>query len=154
MKARSYGPEDKARALAGLLCGERVRVLSRRHGIPEGTVKSWRHRLKTGRMQPEKKGRAGNLLLEHTRALLRSLIVQGGHLSGPARIQEIPAKEFGSPQLLVNQDSPNIGGLSCWNELHTTVFPAYSATGCYRTGTRGRLLRRPRDGRHPPIYGT
>ncbi len=94
MKARSYGPEDKARALAGLLCGERVRVLSRRHGIPEGTVKSWRHRLKTGRMQPEKKGRAGNLLLEHTRALLRSLIVQGGHLSGPARIQEIPAKEF------------------------------------------------------------
>ncbi|MEJ7815476.1 MAG: helix-turn-helix domain-containing protein [Rubrobacter sp.] len=94
MITKNYGPEDKARALAGLLCGERVRVVSRQHGIPEGTVKSWRHRLKTGRMQPEKKGRAGGLLLEHTRALLRSLIVQGGHPSDPERIREVPAKEL------------------------------------------------------------
>ncbi len=38
------------------------------------------------------------------------------------------------------------------NELHTTVFPAHSATGRFRTGTRERLRYGPRDGRHPPIH--
>ncbi len=92
MNAKTYGPDVKARALAALLTGERVRVVAREHGIPEGTVKSWRHRLRTGKMQPEKKGRAGVLLLGYLRTSLRSLIAQSEHLA--ERTREIPAGQL------------------------------------------------------------
>lgn len=94
MKAKTYGQDEKARALSALIAGERVRVVARRYGIPEGTVKSWRYRLKTGRMQPEKKGRFGVLLRAHTEELLRSLAAQSDHLRDPGRIVEIPTKDL------------------------------------------------------------
>ena len=52
----TYGEETKAAAMAALLAGGRVREVARDFGVPEGTAKSWRHRLKNGRVATLKKG--------------------------------------------------------------------------------------------------
>lgn len=95
MNATTYSPEARTKALAALLTGERVCVVAREYGIPEGTVKCWRYQLRSGRMQPEKKGRIGDLLLEHTRATLRSLIAQSEDISEPSGLRQMGAGELG-----------------------------------------------------------
>ena len=86
-RAPSYPPEAKARAVAALLLGGRPRVVAREHGIPESTVTTWRHRLKTGKLRHEKKGGGrsdfGELLMEHLEASLRSLIAQSEQAADP-----------------------------------------------------------------------
>ncbi len=92
----AYGEETKAAAMAALLAGGRVRQVARDFGVPEGTVKSWRHRLKNGRVATLKKGAKGEfggLLLEHLDALLRSLTEQSGHLSDPDVLRGMRAGE-------------------------------------------------------------
>lgn len=91
----SYPPEAKARAIAALLLGGRPRVVAREHGIPESTVTTWRHRLKTGKLRHEKKGGVrsdfGELLMEHLEASLRSLIAQSQQTGDPEWIARQPA---------------------------------------------------------------
>lgn len=94
----SYPPEAKARAIAALLLGGRPRVVAREHGIPESTVTTWRHRLKTGKLRHEKKGGGrsdfGDLLMECLEASLRSLIAQSQRMRDPEWIRRQPAGEI------------------------------------------------------------
>ncbi len=46
MSRITHSSETRARALAALLVGERPAVISRDLGVPEGTVRSWKCRLK------------------------------------------------------------------------------------------------------------
>lgn len=91
----TYGEETKAAAMAALLAGGRVRRVALEHGVPEGTVKSWRHRLKNGRVATLKKEQFGGLLMEHLEAALRSLIAQSEHLSDPGVLRGMRAGEAG-----------------------------------------------------------
>jgi len=72
--------------------------VARAHGVPEGTVKSWRHRLKNGRVATLRKGAKGAfgaLLMEHLEATLLSLIAQSRHLSDPDVLRGMRAGEAG-----------------------------------------------------------
>jgi transposase-like protein len=97
-RAPSYSPEAKARAIAALLVGGRPRVVAREHGIPESTVTTWRHRLKTGKLRHEKKGGHrsdfGELLMECLEASLRSSIAQARQMQDPEWIRRQPAGEL------------------------------------------------------------
>ena len=79
--------------MAALLVGERPAAVARDLGVPEGTVRSWKHRLKKGRVATLKKGAFGGLLLEHLEGLLRSLISQSEHLREPGVLRAMRAKE-------------------------------------------------------------
>ncbi|MDP9439870.1 MAG: helix-turn-helix domain-containing protein [Actinomycetota bacterium] len=97
-RAPSYSPEVKARAIGALLLGARPRTVAREHGIPESTVTTWRHRLKTGKLRHEKKGGHrsdfGELLMECLEASLRSSIAQARQMQDPEWIRRQPAGEL------------------------------------------------------------
>jgi hypothetical protein len=84
--------ELRARGLAALLCGERPAAVARDLGVPEGTVRSWKHRAKGRGFATQKKGDCGALLSEHLEALIRSLLAQSRELSG--RWAEMSAREL------------------------------------------------------------
>jgi hypothetical protein len=44
---RKNGAALRVQGVAALLCGERPAVVARELGVPEGTVRSWKHRAKT-----------------------------------------------------------------------------------------------------------
>ena len=52
----------RARGIAALLCGERPAVVARELGVPEGTVRSWKHRAKRRGIATLKKGTSGRYL--------------------------------------------------------------------------------------------
>ncbi len=95
---RTYTPRKKAAALAALLVGGRVCVVAREHGIPENTIKTWRRRLRTGQLKPEKKG-TGNgagvslepLLYEYLETLISSLVSQSREFVDSGRFREMRA---------------------------------------------------------------
>ena len=89
----AYGEGTKAAAMAALLVGGRVREVARAHGVLEGTVKSWRHRLKNGRVATLKKGAFGGLLLAYLEATLRALIAQSEELSDHDRLRGMGGRE-------------------------------------------------------------
>ncbi len=94
----SYPPEAKTRALAALLAGERPRAVARDHGIPFETVRTWRRRLRSGKMNPLKKG-DGDLLAESLRRYLESSIetleAHSRHLlANPEVVRGIPTVEI------------------------------------------------------------
>ena len=72
----------RARGIAALLCGERPAVVARNLGVPEGTVRSWKHRAKSHGNATLKKGDFGALLTTHLEALIRPLLAQSHELSG------------------------------------------------------------------------
>jgi transposase len=74
--------ELRARGTAALLCGERPVVVARDLGVPEGTVRSWKHRAKNRGIATLKKGDFGVLLTKHLEALIHSLLAQSRELSG------------------------------------------------------------------------
>jgi hypothetical protein len=82
VSGRKDAAELQARGIAAPICGERPAVVARGLGIPEGTVRSWKHRTKNRGIATLKKGNFGDLLTEHLEALIRSLLVQSGELSG------------------------------------------------------------------------
>lgn len=97
---RTYSPQKKAAALAALLVGGRVCVVAREHDIPLNTVKTWRRRLRTGQLKPEKKGTGrgaavplGPLLSKYLEASVRSLIAQSREFSNHERVREMNAGE-------------------------------------------------------------
>ena len=71
----------RARGIAPLLCGERPAAVARDLGVPEGTVRSWKHRTKGRGIATLKKGDSGALLTAHLEALIRSLMAQSRELS-------------------------------------------------------------------------
>lgn len=95
---RTYSAQKKAAAIAALLVGGRVCVVAREHGIPENTIKTWRRRLRTGELKPEKKRAGvgvslGPLLYEYLEALITSLISQSQELVSSDRFREMDAGE-------------------------------------------------------------
>ena len=82
----------RARGVAALICGERPAVVARDLGVPEGTVRSWKHRTKNRGIATLKKGDFGALLTAHLEALIRSLLAQSDELSG--RWSEMGAHEL------------------------------------------------------------
>lgn len=95
MSARTYSKKTKASALAALLTGERPAVVARAFGVPEGTVRSWKHRLKTGGVATLKKGELDEMLFEYLEATLRSLVAEASHLVEGDRFREMRADELG-----------------------------------------------------------
>lgn len=89
-----HGADVRARATAALLVGERPAVVARNLGVPEGTVRSWKYRLKNGGVATLKKGNFGGLLMEHLRAMLRSLIEQSRMMQDPGLLKGIPPGEL------------------------------------------------------------
>lgn len=89
-----HAPEIRARGMVALLVGERPAVVARDLGVPEGTVRSWKHRLKNGTVATLKKGAFGGFLLEHLEASLRSLIAQSERLSDPEVLRQMSASEL------------------------------------------------------------
>ena len=89
-----HSPDVRARATAALLVGERPAAVARNLGVPEGTVRSWKHRIKIGKSATLKKGEFGGLLFEHLKAMLRSLIAQARHLADTDLLRKIPAGEL------------------------------------------------------------
>ena len=79
---RKNGAALRVQGVAALLCGERPAVVARELGVPEGTVRSWKHRTKNRGIATLKKGDFGALLSEHLEALIRSLLAQSRELSG------------------------------------------------------------------------
>ena len=86
--------EVRARGLAALLAGERPAAVARALGVPEGTVRSWKHRLKHGQIATLKKGAFGDLWGEHLEAALLSLIEQSKHLADPRVVREMRAGDL------------------------------------------------------------
>lgn len=89
----SYSPTVKAQALAALLAGGRPCVVAREHGIPESTVRTWRRRLRTGRLGRGKNSVVGRHLLGYLEESLRALTVQCQLLADPDRLHELRAGE-------------------------------------------------------------
>jgi transposase-like protein len=93
MRAR-HSPDIRARATAALLVGERPAVVARDLGVPEGTVRSWKHRIKNGSYATLKKAGFGGLLMDHLEAMLRSLIGQSRAMREPRFLEQMPADEL------------------------------------------------------------
>ena len=89
-----HAPDVRARATAALLMGERPAAVARDLGLPEGTVRSWKHRIKTGKSATLKKGDFGGLLMEHLLAMMSSLIEQSRVMRDPEVVKGIPAREL------------------------------------------------------------
>lgn len=79
---RKHAAVLRAQGVAALLCGERPAVVARDLRVPEGTVRSWKHRAKNRGIATLKKGDFGALLTQHLEALIRSLLSQSSELSG------------------------------------------------------------------------
>jgi transposase len=82
----------RARGIAALICGERPAAVARDLRVPEGTVRSWKHRTKNRGIATLKKGNFGALLTTHLETLIRSLMVDSDELSG--RCSELGAHEM------------------------------------------------------------
>jgi transposase len=92
MSGRKDSAELRARGVAALMCGERPAVATRDLGVPEGTVRSWKHRANNRGIATLKKGDFGTLLTTHMEALIRSLLTRSRELSG--RWSEMGAGEL------------------------------------------------------------
>ena len=66
--------------MAALLAGQAVSAVAKEYDIPEGTVKTWRATYKWGeaveRVEPQKKERIGDLLIEYLAANIQALRAQ------------------------------------------------------------------------------
>jgi transposase len=82
VSGRKGAAELRARGIAALLCGERPAAVARDLGVPEGTVRSWKHRAKNRGIATLKKGNFGVLLTEYLETLIRSLLAHSDELSG------------------------------------------------------------------------
>jgi hypothetical protein len=52
-------------------------------------VRTWKYRLKHGKVKRIKKGATGRLLIDHLEVLLSSLIAQSCHLGNPETLRKI-----------------------------------------------------------------
>lgn len=76
---KSYSADTKAAVIAALLEGQGVSKVAADFKLPEGTVKSWRSRLKGGdvaSVAPERKEEVGELLVAYLHANLSTLKAQ------------------------------------------------------------------------------
>jgi transposase-like protein len=77
---RDYDPATKAACLAALLAGQRVDEVAAQYSVPEGTVKSWRSRIKDGSeaapvaaVATQKREAIGELLVQYLHENLETL---------------------------------------------------------------------------------
>lgn len=94
----TYSPEIKAAVMAALLAGQGVAEIAAEYRLPEGTVKSWRSRLKrqdapVADVAPEKREEVGDLLLRYLRATLLTLEQQTVAFRDPEWLRKQPAGE-------------------------------------------------------------
>ena len=81
MKVRSHNPETKAAVIAALLTGQSISSVAKDYNIPEGTVKNWSVKVKQNGgivepVQPQKRERIGELIVNYLEALLITLHAQ------------------------------------------------------------------------------
>jgi transposase-like protein len=86
MAKTTYSDETKAAALAALLAGQSISQVATEYHLPEGTVNSWRSRMKVTQTQGEcinnasnalpKKEEIGNLILDYLKTNLDTLKIQ------------------------------------------------------------------------------
>jgi len=80
-----YTEATKAAVMAALLEGQSVNQVSQEWNIPEGTIKYWRAKSKTvGGVDPQKKERIGELLIDYLSASLETLRIQVEHFRNEA----------------------------------------------------------------------
>lgn len=100
-RRREYDASTKAAALSALLAGQRVDEVAAAYAIPEGTVKSWRARMKDASgaakdasVAPEKREQIGDLLIEYLHANLSALRKQQEVFADPAWLRTQDAGEL------------------------------------------------------------
>ena len=74
-----YTAETKAAVLAALLTGQGIDQVAREYKLPEGTVKGWKSKMKSGetpRTTPVQRADMGDLLLEYLKESLTTLKIQ------------------------------------------------------------------------------
>ena len=82
MSRREYDPATKAAVMAALLAGQGTTEVAATYSVPEGTVKSWRARMKPGgetdvsKVATEKREEIGSLLIDYLHANLTTLRAQ------------------------------------------------------------------------------
>jgi transposase-like protein len=74
MRGQRHGEELKQRAVADLMGGDSIAVVSERYELPEGTVKAWSaQRGQVDLVQPQKKEELGELVADLLATNLRGL---------------------------------------------------------------------------------
>lgn len=94
---QQYGEDIKAAVLAALLAGQSVSEVARQYNLPEGTVKSWKARMKpaeTIATDATQKKQIGELLLEYLEANLITLKEQMKVFSDPTWLKKQSASEL------------------------------------------------------------
>jgi transposase-like protein len=80
MARSTYSDEVKAAVMAALLAGQSLHVIAREHGVPIGTIRSWKSRMHGGHdvasVTEERRQRIGMLLAEYLEESLQTLITQ------------------------------------------------------------------------------
>lgn len=94
--ARTYSDETKAAAMAALLEGQSINVVSKEYDIPRSTVGAWAKDVRNGGVQPipdTKKGEIGELLVRYVKANLRALEAQAEVFADPEWLARQAADE-------------------------------------------------------------
>lgn len=97
MARRQYSDAEKAAALAALLAGQSLNSVAAEYHIPRGTLKFWKAQNHPGPVDPQKRDRIGELLLQYLEANLEALAAQ--------------AQVFGDPKWLRRQGAQEVGVL-------------------------------------------
>lgn len=74
----TYSEATKAAVMAALLEGQSINKVAEKFNIPEGTVKYWKGKAKSGvgKVDPQKRERIGELVLAYLSTALETLEVQ------------------------------------------------------------------------------
>lgn len=101
MAKATYSAETKAAVLAALLAGQGVGQVAADFKLPEGTVKSWRSRMKNpdgsasaASATPEKRAEVGDLLVGYLHANLATLAKQLEVFGDPDWIRKQSASDM------------------------------------------------------------
>ena len=91
--------ETKAACIAALLSGQGISQVAEAYKVPEGTVKSWRARMKDGsstvaKIATQKRDEIGGLLIEYLHANLSTLRSQQTVFSDPVWLEKQEAGEL------------------------------------------------------------
>ena len=104
MANQRYSPETKAAVMAALLEGQGAHRVAADFKLPEGTVKTWRARMKAAdgsakasSVEPQKREEIGDLLIQYLHANLSTLRKQ----------QAV----FGDPEWLAKQNAADVAVL-------------------------------------------
>ena len=93
----TYSDEVKAAAMAALLQGQAVSQVAKDYHLPEGTVKSWKHRNQVSKLVAEiapQKREIGDLIIQYLQANLEALKAQAIVFADPEWLKKHEASQL------------------------------------------------------------